>query len=217
MITRIVAPVVQGRADIVIGNRRPWTIKYFSPIKRLFQFFGNSLARRLAGTDVPDMVSGFRAYSREAMLTINVTTKYSYVLDTIIQAVNKGLVIESVPINVNPPSRRSRLFDNIFQHMLYSGLNILRVYIIYRPLKVFINLAVLLSGIGVLLIFRFLYFYWTGDGSGHVQSLVIASIFLFFSAAAIILGVVAGLIGLNRKLIEEQLYLFKKNLYHRER
>lgn len=212
-IAEIVRPVVQGHADVVVGNRKPWTVKHFSPLKRWLQYLGNGLARRVAGADVPDMVSGFRAYSKEAMLRLNIVTKFSYVLDTIVQASHKGLAIQSVDIPVNPPTRKSRLFKNIFQHMWKSGINILNIYLVYYSFSVFMNLATILVLPSIFLIGRFFYFYLTGDGSGHIQSLIIASILMFLSGIAVTLGIIARLIGMNRALLEDDLYFSKKYRY----
>ncbi|MDP4012091.1 MAG: glycosyltransferase family 2 protein, partial [Candidatus Nanoarchaeia archaeon] len=140
-ISNLVKPIINQETDIVIGNRRPWKVKHFSFLKRVLQRFGNWATRNVLGSDVPDVVSGFRAYNREAMLKINVTTKFSYVLDTIMQAVQKGLKIKSIDIETNPPTRKSRLFSNIFQHMRKSAANLVRMYYLYEPLKTFAYLS----------------------------------------------------------------------------
>jgi glycosyltransferase involved in cell wall biosynthesis len=137
----LVKPIVDGSADVVIGNREPWKVKHFSPLKRALQWIGNGVVREIAGGKVPDTVSGFRAYNREALLRLNVTTKFSYVLDTIVQASRKGLKLESIVISTNAPTRKSRLFKNIFQHMYKSGVNVLRCYVLYEPFKTFLWLS----------------------------------------------------------------------------
>ncbi|MES0488758.1 MAG: glycosyltransferase family 2 protein [Leptospirales bacterium] len=212
-IPALVYEILHNKADLVIGNRQPWKVKYFSIVKRIFQWFGNMVVRRLIGTKVQDTVSGFRAYSKNALLHINVTTKFSYVLDTIVQSVKKGLKIVEIPIDTNPPTRDSRLFKNIFHHMYKSGLSMLRVSVIYEPFKTFMFFGVLFSIPAILLILRFLYFYFTGDGSGHIQSLVIAVFIFSGSGFFIVIAIVAGLIGVNRKIIEDHYNQYKKQIY----
>jgi len=209
-IPRLIEPILESKADIVVGDRCPWKIKHFSPAKRCLQYFGNYLTRRIADSPVRDMVSGFRAYSRESLYLLNVTTKFSYVLDTIVQASKKGLNVMSVPIDVNPPTRQSRLFRNSFEHVRKSALSILRLYLIYEPYKTFSLLAFLLATPSVALVARFLFFYFSGGGAGHIQSLIISAIFMMLSGSAFVIGVVAGLIGINRVLTEEQLYWIKR-------
>jgi glycosyltransferase involved in cell wall biosynthesis len=209
----LVKPILEGKADMVIGNRQPWKVKHFSPIKRMFQYFGNMLTRTVAKTDVPDTVSGFRAYSKEAMLKLNVTTRFSYVLDTIVQASKKGLKITSVPITTNAPTRRSRLFKNMFQHMIKSGSNILRCYMIYEPFKTFLFFSFVAFAPAFVFSIRFLIYYIQGTGGGHIQSLILASVLFILSGMMFTLGVLAELTGTNRRLIEEQLYYRKKEMY----
>lgn len=210
----LVMPVVNGEADIVIGNREPWNVKHFSAVKRFFQFFGNALVRFIAGSEVPDTVSGFRAYSKQALLRINVTTRFSYVLDTIVQAEKKGMLIKSVPIDINPATRESRLFRNIFEHMRKSLTNVLRCYVIYEPFNTFMFLMSIFLIPALALTIRFIYFYARGSG-GHVQSLIFAAVFFMMAGLMFTLGILAELQGSNRKLIEEQIYLKKKEMYDR--
>ncbi|MFA5797838.1 MAG: glycosyltransferase family 2 protein [Candidatus Woesearchaeota archaeon] len=212
----LVKPILDGSSDIVIGNRTPWKVKYFSPLKRTIQFFGNMLARNIASSDVPDMVSGFRAYNKESLLKLNVTTKFSYVIDTIAQASKKGLKIISVDIRTNAPTRKSRLSKNLFQHMKKSFANIVQLYITYEPFKTFLFLSMIFIVPGVILVARFLWYYFHEVDSGHIQSLIIAAIGFILGAILFSLGVIAELIRTNRRLIEEQLYLKKKELYKRK-
>ena len=212
-ISELVKPILEERADIVIGNRRPWKVQHFSPFKRIMQRFGNWLTRKVSGSSVPDTVSGFRAYSKEALLRLNVTTKFSYVLDTIVQASHKGLAILSIPIETNPPTRKSRLFKNIFQHMKKSGINILRCFVIYEPFKTFFMGAIILAIPATILLIRFLVHYIFNTGAGLVQSLIIMAVLYIFAALMFVLGILAELLGTNRKLIEEQLYLKKKEMF----
>lgn len=211
-IQELVKPILEEKADIVIGNRTPWKVKHFSLLKRLFQYFGNMLTRKIAGIDVPDTVSGFRAYSKEAMLKLNIITKFSYVLDTIVQASKKGLVIKSVPIETNAPTRKSRLFKNMFEHMKTSVANILRVYAIYEPFKTFLYLSLLFFIPALVLLIRFLYYYIINEGV-HLQSLIISGILFFLFGIMFSLAVLADLIGINRTLMEEQLYIKRKEIY----
>ncbi len=212
-IEALVKPIVDGRADMVIGNRKPWKVKHFSPLKRFFQYWGNKVARNIAGSNVPDTVSGFRAYSRESLLRLEVTTKFSYVLDTIVQGSRKGLAIASVPVTTNAPTRRSRLFKNMFQHMRKSAGNVLRCYALYEPFKTFVWTSLIFFIPAIILLVRFFYFLVMGQGNGHVQSLIISAILFFLGGICFTLGILADMIGENRKIAAEQLYLAKKRFY----
>jgi glycosyltransferase involved in cell wall biosynthesis len=216
-ISDLVKPVVNGAADLVIGDRQTWQVAHFSPLKKILQWFGSSLVRRLTGTDVVDTVSGFRAYSRESLLRLNVLTKFSYVLDTVMQCAKKDLKIMSVSIEVNPPTRKSRLFKNMFQHMRKSGTNLLRLYIVYMPFATFCVFSALFAVPALGLILRFLYeFFADGGHAGHIQSLIAATILAVMAALMFVLGIVGELLKTNRELTEEQLYYVKKNTYQRE-
>ncbi|MEI1279667.1 glycosyltransferase family 2 protein [Leptospira venezuelensis] len=209
----LITPVMTGSADIAIGNRVPWKVEYFSPLKKILQWFGNLVVRNLIGTDVPDTVSGFRAYSRESLLRLNVTTKFSYVLDTIVQAVKMDLTVSSIPIPTNPPTRKSRLFKNIFQHMWKSGTSLVRLLIIYRPFHSFGVLAIATFIPALAIAIRFLIFFFLGIGKGHVQSLLFAVVLVIISGLFLVSGILAFLIGINRKLSEEILYFEKKRTF----
>ncbi|MCX7698314.1 MAG: glycosyltransferase family 2 protein [Candidatus Goldbacteria bacterium] len=217
-IEQLVQPVLKHQADIVIGNRTPWKVSHFSAIKKFFQYWGNILVRWIAGSDVPDTVSGFRAYSRDALLRLNITTRFSYVLDTIVQAERKGLAITSIPIHTNPPTRESRLFKNIFQHMTKSLVNVLRCYVIYEPFKTFMTFATLFFLPGFFLGARFLYYNFIIKASGaHIQSLILAAILFTLSGLMFVLGIIAELLGTNRKLHEDILYLIRKTIYRKKK
>ncbi len=209
-IPALVKPIIEGKADIVVGDRRPWKIKHFPFYKRIFQYVGNKIVGNIMKSNVPDNVSGFRAYSREAMLKLNIVTRFSYVLDTLMQASKKGLKVLSYPIETNKPTRKSRLFKNIFQHMKKSGANILRLYSVYEPFKTFLCLSAILVLPALVFIIRFLFYYYSGDGAGHIQSLVIAAILFISGVLMFALGVIGDLIKTNRELVEEGLYLKKK-------
>jgi len=214
-IPELVKPVVDHKADLVIGNRKPWKIKHFSIFKRVLQWFGNSVTRKILGSNVPDTVSGFRAYSRDAMLRINVVTKFSYVLDTIMQAVQKDLRIESIDIETNLPTRKSRLFKNIFQHIKKSATNLIRIFYLYEPFKTFMYASTIFFIPGIILLIRWFYFFFTGMGGGNIQSLIIAAILLITSVLLFALGIIGDSIKTNRMLTEDMLYNLKKKDYER--
>ncbi|MFK7937246.1 MAG: glycosyltransferase family 2 protein [Saprospiraceae bacterium] len=211
-IPALIQPILEQQADIVVGNRQTSQIKHFSPIKRFFQWLGTKVTIILSGEkEVEDAVSGFRAYSREALLELNVTSSFSYVLDTTVQASNKKLKMVSVPITTNLPTRPSRLFKNMWEHIRKSGIQVLRVYALYRPLRVFLGLGAILFLTGAIPIIRFLYdYFFVGGGDGMIQSLVIGSVLLSVSFNCFALGIIGDLLGRNRTLIEFTLKEIKK-------
>ncbi|MDP8260075.1 MAG: glycosyltransferase family 2 protein [Candidatus Gygaella obscura] len=209
-IPRLIKPILEGRADIVIGNRRINRIRSFSLFKKILQYFGSWVVRHLSGTRIQDVTTGFRAYSREAALRINVLSDYTYTLETIIQAGKESVVIENIEVDTNKSLRKSRLFKNIFEYLLKSVITIIRVYSMFNPLKVFFTIGAITFSFGVFIGVRFLYFYFTGGGSGHIQSLILVAIFLIFGFQIILIGLLADLIASNRKLIEDVLYRLKK-------
>jgi glycosyltransferase involved in cell wall biosynthesis len=206
-IPALVQPILDGQADIVIANRQVKNIEHFSATKKLLQRLGTATLNFAAGTKVPDAPSGFRAYSREAAIRLNIVTKFSYAMETIIQAGNKRLSIASVPIVVNPKTRESRLFKSNWEHVYKSGTAIMRAFVMYRPFVVFGMLGLALLAAGAIPFIRFLYFELTGDNEGarHLQSLIAGSVLLIASFIAFTLGIVADLIRINRTLIEESL------------
>ena len=165
------------------------------------------------GSNVPDTVSGFRAYSKDAMLRINVVTKFSYVLDTIMQAVQKDLRIESIEISTNAPTRDSRLFKNIFQHMQKSGVNLIRIFYLYEPLKTFLYASLVPFVLGLALLIRWFYFYFNNLGGGNLQSLIMSLILLITAGLLFGLGIIGDSMKANRMLIEDTLYSLKKKDY----
>ncbi|MCP4374519.1 MAG: glycosyltransferase family 2 protein [Deltaproteobacteria bacterium] len=217
-IPKLIAPILQNRADIVIANRQVNKIPHFSIVKKLLQQFGSWTVRRLSGVNVPDAPSGFRAYSREAAMSLNIITGFSYVLETIIQATEKGLSITSVPIVTNPKTRESRLFSNIYEHILRSSGALLRVYAMYKPLKVFSYVGMVCLGLAFILIARYGYFFFfvPGGRAGHVQSLIAAVILSVIGFQVFTLGLVADLIAINRKLLEDTLLKTKKMTMNRD-
>ena len=209
-IARLVAPVIAHQADIVIGDRGVASNAHFGPFKRLLQRAGSSVVRRLSRTDVTDAVSGFRAISRAAAQRITITTEFSYTTDMLIQAGRKRLKIVSVPIRTNAAVRPSRLFTSIPQFITRQLMTMARAYATYNPLRTFALIGTTLAVIGLLPIVRFLYFWATGDGDGHVQSLVLGGSLLVLGVVTGLLGVLADQIGTNRKLLEEALYALRR-------
>ena len=204
-IVRLVAPIVAGEADIVVGDRGVADNAHFSAFKRLLQRFGSGVVQRLAGTDVPDAVSGFRALSREAAQRINITTEFSYTTDMLIQAGRKRLAIASVPVRTHKVERPSRLFKSIPRFVAQTAVTMARAYTTYNPLRAFVGTGVVIAFLGLLPILRFLWFWASGDGEGHVQSLVIGGSLLVLGVLVAIMGMLADLIGANRKLLEANL------------
>lgn len=210
-IKNLIKPIVNYEADIVIGDRQTSQVKHFSAIKKFFQWLGTRMTVLLTGEkELKDAVSGFRAYSRAAMLELNVTDKFSYTLDTTIQASDKRIKLKSIPIRVNSPTRPSRLFKNMGEHIRKSGIGALRTFALYKPLKVFVGLGSVLFVIGMIPMVRFLYDYFIiSQGSGKIQSLIIGSIILSIAFNCFALGIIGDLLGRNRKLIEDALKKLK--------
>lgn len=209
-IATIVAPIVEGRADIVIGDRGVADNAHFGPIKRRLQRLGSAVVQRLANVEVSDAVSGFRAISREAAQRITITTEFSYTTDMLIQAGRKRLAVISVPIRTNATTRPSRLFKSVPRFIMNTGITMARAYTTYNPLRAFVGLGLGIAFIGVMPIVRFLIFYWQGSGDGHVQSLVIGAALLVLGAMVAVMGVLADLIAANRKLIETSLVRLRR-------
>lgn len=212
----LIKPILEGRSDIVIGDRQTHTIEHFSSLKKFLQKLGSRLVNVAAGTDIPDAVSGFRAYSRKAAMQINVITSFSYCTETIIQAGKKRLAIANVPVKTNPKTRESRLFKNMRQHITQSTLTIFRSYTMYEPVKVFLRIGLIIIVVGILPIMRFLWQSVIDDQStgGHLQSLLIGSVLIIVGFLTIMLGILADLIAINRKLLEENLYKLRQIEYH---
>lgn len=209
-IPKLIAPILDGSYDMVVGDRKTDSIPHFSPIKKFFQKFGSGVVRKLSQTDVPDTTSGFRAYSKDAALRINVVSEFTYTLETIIQAGHKKIAVGHVEIGTNGKLRESRLFKGISNYIRRSAKTIIRIYTMYRPMKVFVTGGILSALIGVLIGIRFLFFYFSGSGDGHIQSLILAAVMLIVGFQLGTLGLIADLISNNRKLIEETLYRVKK-------
>ena len=212
----LVAPVIAGDADIVIADRQTATIAHFSPFKKLMQRLGSSVVNFAADTALPDAASGFRAYSRAALIRLNVVTEFSYCMETIIQAGHKRLRIASVPVTTNPKTRESRLFANIFQHMAKSATAIVRSYLMFKPYVIFATLAVLFGVLAAIPLLRFLVIWLVGgDTDGMVQSLIFGAIMAVAALLSLALGVLSDLLRTNRVLLEDQLERIKEIQYRR--
>ncbi|GEL45176.1 glycosyltransferase family 2 protein [Cellulomonas hominis] len=209
----LVRPVIEGAADIVIADRQTATIAHFSPFKRLMQRVGSRAVNFAADTELPDAASGFRAYSRGALLRLNVVTEFSYCMETIIQAGHKRLRIASIPVTTNPKTRESRLFRNIFQHMHKSGSAIVRSYLMYKPYVVFAWLAAVFGVLALVPAVRFLLLWFDDSHAGNVQSLIFAAIMSVAALLSVALGILSDLLRTNRTLLEEQLERIKQIQY----
>ncbi len=218
-IPRLIEPILQHRADMVIGDRQTGTIEHFSASKKLLQQVGSWVVRKGSGTRVPDAPSGFRAYSREAALRLNVVTRHSYTLETIIQAGKKNLVIENIAVRTNPVTRPSRLMRGNFDYIKKQGATIVRIYAMYNPLKFFFlsGLAISLFGGFWLLRFLFLSIVEGSIGSRHLQSVVFGSVLPTIGVLIVLIGLVADLIASVRRLLEDTLYRVKKMELQMER
>jgi glycosyltransferase involved in cell wall biosynthesis len=204
-ICKLVAPVLAGEADIVVGDRGVRDNAHFGPFKRLLQMFGSATVKRLSNTQITDAVSGFRAISRAAAQKINITSSFSYTTEMLIQAGRKRMAVVSVPIRTNGAIRPSRLFKSIPQFIINTAATMIRSYAMYNPLKVFALAGGIAALIGSAPILRFVYFYLIGHSNGHIQSLVIGGSLIVLGVVAIMFGAVADLVGRNRQLLEQSL------------
>lgn len=209
-IEKLIKPILEKKADIVIGERPIDDIESFSWIKKKLQRFGSKVVRMASKTDIPDAPSGFRAYSRKAAMRVNVHNEYTYTLETIVQAGRNKMAITSVPIRTNPELRKSRLMSSIAGYIKKSMLTILRAVLMYRPLKVFTLIGSVFLIIGALIGIRFIYYFVNGNGSGHVQSLILASMMCIIGFQTFVTGLQADIISANRKLLEDIQYRVKK-------
>ena len=209
-IPKLIDPILKGKADIVIGDRQTDKIHHFSSTKKKLQKLGSFVVRILSKTDVPDAVSGFRAFSREAAMQMNIVSGFSYTIETIIQAGKKNLVVTNVPIGTNPKTRESRLFQSIPKFLEHSLTTMIRMYTMYQPLKVFFYIGCLCFLGGLIPSIRFLFYYFMGQGGGHIQSLILSAILFIIGFQVFMIGLVADVISCNRKLIEETLLRVKR-------
>jgi glycosyltransferase involved in cell wall biosynthesis len=202
----LVAPLLAGRAELVIGDRQTDQIAHFSPIKKVLQRWGSRLVRQLSATNVSDSPSGFRALSRKAALVLFVHNRFTYTLETVIQAGRAGIALENVKIRTNNKTRESRLFRNIPDYLKKAGGVMFRAYAMYRPVQVFSRIAIFLFLVGALTWARFLYFYFSrGSASGHVQSLMVGTGAILLSFVVALVAMLAELLAANRRLLEDLL------------
>src|SRR5439155_1340384 len=201
----LVQPILAGVAEMVIGDRTPHRLRRFGPGKRLLQRIGSWVVRQVSGTRVPDAASGFRAFSRRAALRLNVFSEFTYTLETIIQAGKKHIPIAHVPVETNPEQRPSRLFGHVTLYVRRSIATLVRIYALYEPLKVFWRIGAACIAAGGVIGARFLYYYLTRGGAGHVQSLILAAVLLIVGFQTMLIGLVADLIGASRSLQEDTL------------
>jgi len=217
-IPRLVKPILEGKADIVIGNRDIDNIKHFTFVKKRLQRIGTWVVRQLSGTTVTDATTGFRAYSREAALRLNIISEYTYTLETLIQAEDKNLAVANIIVTPNAVDRPSRLFKSIPEYIKRSIVTIVRVYSMFNPFRLFTTMGAAFCCIGILIGCRFLFYFLMGQGGGKVQSLILAAAFLIIGFQVLIIGLISDLISSNRRLLEDGLLRIKKiELWMREK
>ena len=209
-IKRLIKPLLEGKADIAVGDRGVATLEHFSRIKRLLQRWGSWVVEKAAGISIPDATSGFRAFTREAAMRLTVLSDYTYTLVTMIQAGARRMAVTYVPIQTNPSTRQSRLIQSIPSFLAISAITILRFYAVYRPLRLFLRLGAVMIASGVALGIRFLYYFITGPGTGKVQSLILAAILTIVGFQVCLIGLMADLVRLNRKMLEEAVYRVRR-------
>ena len=215
-IPALVAPILAGRADVVIGARPINEIGTFSLAKKMLQKAGSMVVRFVSKTDIPDAPSGFRAMTREAAMRFNVFNDYTYTLETIIQAGQKNIAITSVPVRVNSALRPSRLVRSIPSYIRKSLVTIVRIFVVYKAFRFFMSLGLTLLCLGLIGGVRYMYFYFTGDSAGHVQSLILASILLGVGFPTMLTAFLADLLAVNRRLMEDIQYRVKKMEFSKE-
>ncbi|MBI5440979.1 MAG: glycosyltransferase family 2 protein [Deltaproteobacteria bacterium] len=208
-IPALVRPILAGKAEIVVGSRPISQIASFSAKKKMLQRIGSGIVRLFSNTDIPDAPSGFRAISREAAMRLNVFNSYTYTLETIIQAGQKNIAITSVPVRVNAELRPSRLMKSLPSYIRRSIVTIVRIFVVYKPFRSFMAVGVTVFTAGLLLGVRYLYYYFTDGGAGHVQSLILASILLGVGFQTMLTAFLADLLAVNRRLMEDVQYRVK--------
>ena len=204
-IPKLIQPILDGKADVVVGDRNTAKVAHFSPFKKFLQRLGSYVVKTLSGVQVPDAVSGFRAYSRDAALQLNIVSPFSYTIEALIQAGKKHMAVTSVPVETNAKTRESRLFSSIPKFIERQLTTIVRMYAMYQPLKVFFFIGLTLSILGAIPIIRFLFYYFTGDGDGHLQSLVLGGVLTILGFISFLIALLADLMNFNRQLIEQTL------------
>ena len=209
-VAKLLEPLVGGHADVTIGDRNISSLKHLPIIRRILQRLGSWVVRQVSSTNVPDSTSGFRAYTREAALSMTLVSEFSYTLESIIQAGKKRLAIAHVLIDTNPKTRESRLFKSVASYVKKSAATIIRVYAMYEPLKIFTYIGIVFFGAGFAISLRFLYFYLNNAGQGHLQSLILSAVLMIVGFQVLLIGLVADVISGNRKLIEDLVYRVRK-------
>jgi glycosyltransferase involved in cell wall biosynthesis len=209
-IPRLIAPILQGCVGFVVGDRGVANLAHFSPGKRFLQRVGSWVVEHASGLAVPDATSGFRAFSREAAAHLTVLSDYSYTLETLIQAGASCLGVAYVPVHARPDVRPSRLIRSIPHYLAHSAVTILRAYAMYQPMRIFLLIGLLMIIAGLAPALRFLYFFVLGQGTGHIQSLIFAAILLIVGFQVLLIGLLADLIGFNRRIAEDTLYRLRK-------
>ena len=215
-IETLVRPILDKKAHIVIGERPIDDTEHFTPLKKKLQHFGSWVVRKASKTTIPDAPSGFRAYSREAAMRINVINDYTYTLETIVQSGREKMAVMSVPIRTNPELRESRLFHSMRGYIKKSMLTIVRTYLMYRPLYFFFMLGSILALVGVGFFVRYFVFFCSGEGGGHLQSLILASTLLIVGFQTIVVGLLGDVISANRKILQDVQYHVRKMDYSRQ-
>lgn len=215
-IETLVRPILDKKAHIVIGERPIDDTEHFTPLKKKLQHFGSWVVRKASKTTIPDAPSGFRAYSREAAMRINVINDYTYTLETIVQSGREKMAVMSVPIRTNPELRESRLFHSMWGYIKKSMLTIVRTYLMYRPLYFFFMLGSILALVGVGFFVRYFVFFCSGEGGGHLQSLILASTLLIVGFQTIVVGLLGDAISANRKILQDVQYHVRKMDYSRQ-
>ncbi|HEX4567361.1 MAG TPA: glycosyltransferase family 2 protein [Vicinamibacterales bacterium] len=205
-IPKLLAPLLRGEADIVIGDRNISELRHMSWLKRQLQALGSWVVRQVSNTTVPDTTSGFRAYTRDAAMRMTIVSEFSYTLESIIQAGKKRMAIAHVPVSVNPRTRPSRLFDNTFSYIKRSAATIVRIYTMYEPLKVFTYLGGAIFALGLAGVVRFVYYYTEGLASRHLGSMIASSVLIIVSFIVFVLGLIADVNAANRKLLEDVIH-----------
>jgi len=209
-IGRLIQPIIDRKADMVIADRQVQTIEHFSTGKKFFQKFGTWVLNKAANTNLPDAPSGFRAYSRDTAFRMNVVTRFSYAMETLIQAGNSGIAIASVPITVNPKTRESRLFNSSAEHVLRSGSAIFRAFVMYRPYTLFLTTGLILFALGAIPFGRFMWGFFDDQAGGHIQSLIFGAVLMMGALISLTLGVIADMIRINRIMQEKHLELSRR-------
>ena len=205
-IALLVAPLINGEADICIGDRNIQAIAHMTASKKLLQRLGSWVVRGVSGTKVPDTTSGFRAYTREAALRMTLVSEFSYTLESLIQAGKRRMAVAHVEVRTNPRTRESRLFDSVFSYIKQSAATIVRIYASHEPLKVFSYIGLTIFSVGFVVSLRFLYYYLTGSGAGKLQSLILSAVLMIVGFQVVLIGLVADLISGSRKVLEDVLY-----------